>query len=152
MVETIIKSGAWVPVLIMAPNIVWMLLPSKDRKEQVSAPFYLTMSENIGRMAVLILPFFYTLNLTRNDLILGLMAAALAVYYLAWIRYFTGGRVHTLFWAPLCGIPFPMAVAPVVFLLLSSYLMESWWMFGAAIVFGVAHIQMTILERNSARD
>jgi hypothetical protein len=137
-----IKSGVLIPVLLMIPNLVWMLVPKSDQDEQVPVPFSLTIAENAGRVAVLILPLFYSLDLNRQfsrPALIG-TALALAIYYVSWIRYFLGGRSVVLLGEPLLGIPLPMAVAPTVFLVLSSYLMSSWLMLGASIVFGIAHI------------
>jgi len=47
-----IRSGALIPVLVMLPNIVWMLLPKIDRGKQVSQFLFLRIVENIGRVAV----------------------------------------------------------------------------------------------------
>lgn len=137
-----IKSGALIPVLFMIPNVVWMVVPKSDQGEQVSVPLFLTIVENAGRVAVLVLPFFFSLDMNKEfsrPALIG-MGLALAIYYVSWIRYFVGGRSTELFGEPLLGIPVPMAVTPTVFLVLSSYLMSSWLMLGASILFGVAHI------------
>lgn len=142
-----IKSGALIPVLIMLPNIVWMLTPKADAGALPSEPLGLTIMENLGRFATLILPFFFALDLHKKfsvPVIVG-MGLALIVYYACWIRYFAGGRAAALLGAPFLGIPVPMALAPIVFLILSSYLMSSWWMFGASLLFGVAHMWISIL-------
>jgi hypothetical protein len=136
-----IKSGGLIPVLFMIPNVVWMLFPKSDVGEQVSVPFFLTIVENAGRAAVLVLPFFFSLDLNKKlstPAMIG-MGLALTIYYVSWIRYFVGGRSAELLGEPLLGIPVPMAVAPTVFLVLSSYLMSSWLMLGASILFGIAH-------------
>ena len=52
------KSGALIPVLLMLPNVVWMLLPKTDASEQDSTPLMLTIVENIGRAAVMIFAVF----------------------------------------------------------------------------------------------
>ena len=92
---------------------------------------------NVVRSVALALPFFHPLNLKRawSLAVLGAMASALAIYYLAWGRFFLGGGS-----AALLAIPSPLALAPVALLLLSSYLMNSWLMFGAALCFGVLHV------------
>jgi hypothetical protein len=144
-----IKSGALIPVLLMLPNVVWMLLPKAEASEQASEPLLLTIAENIGRAAILILPFFFSLNLNRKlstPVVVG-MGLALAIYYVSWIRYFLGGRAAHLFAAPLLGIPLPMATAPTLFLILSSYLMNSWLMLAASVWFGVAHIWVSALTQ-----
>jgi hypothetical protein len=101
-----IKSGVLIPLLIMLPNVVWMLWPKADAGEHVSAPRVLTIVENIGRIAALILPLFFSLD----------------------------------------GLALPMAVAPTVFLVLSSYLMSSWSMLSASILFGAAHIRVAAVS------
>ncbi|HNT76670.1 MAG TPA: hypothetical protein PKH77_16795 [Anaerolineae bacterium] len=143
----VLKSGALIPLLIMLPNVVWMLLPKVAVGAAPHEPLLLTVLENIGRLATLILPFFFALDLHKRfslPVMIG-MGLALAVYYACWIRYFAGGRAAALLGAPFLGIPLPMAVAPIAFLILSSYLMGSWWMLGAALLFGVAHIWISIL-------
>jgi hypothetical protein len=143
-----IKSGALIPVLLMIPNVVWMLVPTSDQSEQASVPIFLTIVENAGRVAVLILPFFFSLDVNKKFSTLALVGIglALAIYYVSWIRYFVGGRSAELLGEPLLGIPVPMAVAPAVFLVLSSYLMGSWSMLGASIMFGIAHIWVSALS------
>lgn len=142
-----IKSGALIPVLVMLPNMMWMALPKADAGKQVSEPLFLTIVENTGRFATLILPFFFSLDLNKKlsmPVMIG-MGLALVVYYGCWIRYFAGGRSLALLGAPFLGLPLPMAVAPITFFVLSSYLMNSWWMFGASVLFGVAHIWISAL-------
>jgi hypothetical protein len=143
-----IKSGALISVLLMVPNAVWMLWLKAGAGEQGSASLLLTIIENAGRAAVLLLPFFYSLDLNKkhSTLVITGMGLALTVYYASWIRYFVGGRSAELFGAPLFGIPLPMAVAPTAFLILSSYLMGSWLMFGASILFGIAHIWVSAIS------
>jgi hypothetical protein len=146
-VSITLKSGALIPVLLMLPNVVWMLLPKADTGKPVSEPLWLTIVENVGRVATLILPFFFSLDVHKklSVLIMIGMGLALAIYYSCWIRYFMGGRSVALLGTSFLGIPIPMAVVPIVFLILSSYLMSSWWMFGASILFGVAHIWISAL-------
>ncbi len=141
------RTGALVPILLMLPNILWMILPGEKAQQEAKAPLWLTVLENTGRMVILVLPFFYHLDLSRmyGFMVLAVMGLALAVYYLAWGRYFLRGCTLDLMGAPLLGIPLPLVVAPVVFLLLSAYLMGSWWMFGASVIFGIAHIRVSQL-------
>lgn len=142
-----IKSGALIPILLMLPNLVWMVFPKVAEAKQVTEPLFLTLLENIGRVAILILPFFYSLDLNKkySALVLIGIGVALAVYYASWTRYFVGGRAPELLRAPFLGIPLPLAIAPIAFLTLSSYLMGSWWMLAASIFFGIAHIWVSAL-------
>lgn len=109
----------------------------------------LTIAENLGRAAVLVLPFFYSLDLRRkySTVVVAGMGLALAVYYAAWSRYFVGGGTEEFLRAPLLGIPSPLAVAPVALLILSSYVMNSWVMLGASLYFGAAHVAALAMTR-----
>lgn len=137
-----LKSGAFIPLLLMLPNVAWMMFYSLDVGAKATVPTALSTAENVARFVALALPFFYTLNLKRVGSLAVLigMGCALALYYLAWGRFFIGGGASALLSAPLWTIPSPLALAPVVFLLLSSYLMRSWLMFSAALCFGVLHV------------
>jgi hypothetical protein len=75
------------------------------------------------------------------------MAVALAVYYAAWFRYFAGGGAPDLLSAPLAGIPSPLAHAPNVLLAVSSYVLASRLMLGAALCFGGLHVWASALGR-----
>jgi len=74
-----------------------------------------------------------------------MIGMALATYNASWLRYFAGGRSTELLRASLLGFPLPLAVAPIILLVLSSYLMGSWPMLGASILFGTVHIRVSAL-------
>jgi hypothetical protein len=136
-----VKSGAFIPVLLMLPNLAWMLFYSLDAGAKSDVPVALSAAENVARSAALVLPFFYSLNkksVWSKVVWLG-MAGALAVYYAAWSKFFMSEGSVALLSAPLMGIPSPLALSPVALLLLASYLMNSWWMFSVALAFGVFH-------------
>ena len=137
-----VKSGAIIPALLMLSNVAWMLFQNLDASPQGLVPLALSVAENVGRAAVLALPFFYSLNLKNKYSTLALVGIALAltVYYSAWGRFFIGGGSPELLSAPLFGIPSPLALAPVALLILSSYMMDSWLMFSASVYFGALHI------------
>ncbi len=140
-----IKSGALIPVLLMIPNVLWILFPPVDAGKNVPEPLLLTIIERVGLFAVLAIPLFLSLDLQKKfsaPMLIG-MGPALVIYYACWLRYFTGGRSAELLGAPFLGFPLPMAVFPVLFLILSSYLMGSGWMLGASIIYGIAHIRIS---------
>jgi hypothetical protein len=142
-----VKSGAIIPVLILLPNLIWFLLPSTSQSNNAPVPLALNIAENIGRAAIIIIPFFYSLDFGRrfSPAASVVCIVALALYYVAWGRYFADGRTPELLGAALLGVPLPLAVAPVVFLLAASYLMGSWWMAGASVFFVIAHIWVSAL-------
>ena len=141
-VSLAVKSGALIPALLMLPNVVWMLFYNFNVDPLASVPLALSIAENVGRAAVLVLPFFYSLNVKNKYSTLALlgMAIALTVYYSAWGRFFLGGGSAELLSVPLFGIPGPLALAPVALLILSSYLIDSWLMLSASVYFGALHV------------
>ena len=144
-----LKTGILIPLLLMIPNAVWLLLPGRQSAGDSSpAPLPLTLAENLGRVTILALPLFYNLNLDQkySRFILPGMILCLSIYYFCWLRYFIAGPSVELLSAPLLGIPLPMAVMPVIFLVLSSYLMTSFWMLGAALFFGTIHILVSAIS------
>ena len=164
-----IQSGILIPVLVLLPNLFWMILPVARPKSGAGRPksgagrpksgagkpeapsgepLPLTILENIGRAASLLIPPFYSLQFNRSLSIPVAIAMILAllVYYACWVRYFTRGRQPELLKAPFLGIPLPMALAPILFLFLSAYLLASWWMLAAALLFGIAHIWVSAIS------
>jgi len=148
-----IQSGAVIPVLLMLPNVAWMLFPGPDDAPRPLVPAALAIAENVGRGAVLVLPFFYSLDLQRQFSMLALaaMVLALAVYYVAWGRYFANGRSEEFLSARLVGIPSPLALAPIALFAVSSYLMDSWLMLGASVCFGVLHVWVSSVSHGTER-
>ncbi len=148
--KSALHSGAFVPLLILLPNLAWMLFPPKASPPPTKEPLALTVLENVGRITTLMLPFLYDLHFERPFALPAalLMILALAGYYYCWLRYFRSGSEATWLSHPLFGIPLPMAILPVLFLLLSAYLLISWWMLAAALLFGVCHIWISSLTLN----
>ncbi len=142
-----VKSGAVIPVLILIPNILFLFMPPLTPAGRETAPLILTVAENIGRAAIVVMPLFYPLSLKNrfSKAALVLAALALLVYYAAWARYFFAGRSAELLSVPFLGIPLPMAVAPVFFLLVSAYLLSSRPVLAAALWFGIFHIWVSAI-------
>jgi hypothetical protein len=142
-----IKSGIVVPILLLAPNLLFFFMPPLNTPGDNGVPLVLIIAENIGRIATLTIPAFYALSFNKNFTKPALVLACLAliIYYAAWIRYFSGGRAFELLGAPLLGIPLPLAVTPTIFLLASSYLLSSGPLLAAALWFGFFHIWISAI-------
>lgn len=56
-----LKSGAIIPVLLMLPNIAWMLFYSLNAGAKPAVRLALSVAENVARFVALALPFFYPL-------------------------------------------------------------------------------------------
>ena len=146
-----LKSGILIPILVLIPNFVWVVLPKVKSTVSPSEPLLLTIFENMGRFATLLIPLFYAIQWQKKYaiLILTLMGTALLIYYIAWGRYFFNGRSPQWMSKPLFGIPLPLATAPILIFILSSYILGSWWMLLASLVFGFAHIWISTLTLKS---
>ncbi len=147
-VRLAVKSGAIIPALLMLPNVAWMLLPAPAPGTAATLPLVLTLAENVARVATLALPFFCALHLKKrySRFAIAGMTLALLIYYAAWTRFFLGGGTPDLLSAPLLGIPSPLAFAPIALLILSAYVLDSRWMFGASVLFGALHIWASTLR------
>lgn len=145
--------GGLVTILILIPNVLWVLFPSKSLsvKEAITRNLFTKMMgimEGCGRIAVFCILFFYHFNIKGNLAYLSLviMAVALCIYYTGWVRYFLGGRTYSLLYVPLVGLPIPMVVCPVVFFLSASIVLHSAPLAIAATILGIGHIYMSWLE------
>ncbi len=148
---SIIKSGIIIPILILIPNFVWMVLPKVKSTTSQNEPLVLTIAENVGRFAALLIPLFFSIHWHKKYSlpVLILMGIALLIYYIAWGRYFLKESDPAWMSKPLFGIPLPLATSPILFFILSSYILDSWWMFCASLVFGIAHIWISAVTLRS---
>ncbi len=145
-----IKSGVIVSGLILLPNILYFLKrrgKSDDRASHVSVSTSVEISENIGRLGILVIPIFYSLNLNHRFSLYFMILCLLflSLYYIAWLRYFIGGSHHIDLRRRLF-VPLPLAVYPSLFLICSSYLLSSILMLMFSLVFAIAHIWVSKIE------
>jgi hypothetical protein len=149
-------QGGVLSLAVLLPNVVWMLLPPLDAPKasnDVSRAWRrqaLEWLEGASRGLVFAIPIFCDIDLrgpgeTIATVVLGV---ALAFYYAAWVRYFTGGRQMRALYAPLLGVPVPLAVAPAVYFGAASVLLHSAPLAVAALALAVSHIP---LSRHRAR-
>jgi hypothetical protein len=145
-----IKSGIIIPVLIMVPNLIYYLkmrnksdVPASNK----SAPTFIKIIENIGRLGILITPIFFSLNLDNRFSLFFLLLCLLflSLYYIAWLRHFMSGSNQIDLRKRLL-IPLPLAVYPSLYLICSSYLLSSIPMLIFSVVFAIAHIWVTYIE------
>lgn len=142
--------GGLVTLAVLLPNILFVLFPPSDAPAaKATAGGYMTKLmealERIGRIGSFAIPFFYAIEVdgSTSTLVLTAMALALGFYYAGWARYVLRGRSNALLFAPLMGIPLPMAVSPVLYFLLASVLLRSAPLAVAAAVLGVGHIYVS---------
>jgi hypothetical protein len=142
------RYGGVVTLLILAPNIPWIIWGAKlPEAPKTQIPEILGTAEHVMRLLVFVLPFFYRINLfSTPHKVMGLLALlVLGMYYGCWARYYVNGWQQMYLGKALWGIPVPMAIFPVVFLLLSSYVLHALPLGICAGIFGILHIYISSL-------
>ena len=139
--------GAGTVVLLLVPNIVYAV---KNRGEQnLCENRFMNLAEQIGRYACIVLMWLPLLVWefgfgSEPEALLYFIgnAALLAAYWVTFALYFkkkTKKRALAL------------AVLPACMFLLSGLLLRHWLLVGFAVVFGIAHVYVT-LKNAAARE
>lgn len=143
-------NGGIVAVALLWPNLLWVLMPPRsvpdvDPGTAGPATRLLSAVEGVGRIGVFVVPWFYSVHGSSSveRWSVGVMAAALTLYYAGWARYFLKGRDCADLYRSMIGIPTPLAVAPVVYLVAAAFVLHSPILAIAAVAFGVAHITLS---------
>ena len=63
-----VKSGAIIPLLLMLPNVAWMLFYSLDAGAKSDVPVALSAAESVARSAVLAFGVFHVWALSLTSL------------------------------------------------------------------------------------
>lgn len=142
--------GGSVSILILLPNLLWVALPPRGQSDGGSGRVgglrrLMEVFEWAGRIAVLVIPFFYRVEVqsARQVVALVVMAQALLLYYVGWARYFARDRSYALLFQPLLGVPLPLAISPSVYFLAASVLFGSWHLALATVILGIGHLWMS---------
>ncbi len=141
-------SNFIIPVLVMLPSVSFMFLsprnvPAPDGKRVHPV---LTAAEAAGRVGTVALPLFYPAHMEHwyDAVALGGMAVCLLLYYAVWMVYYQRGRDFARLFAPLWGIPVPLAVFPSIYFLLAAVLLHAVPLLVAGLIFGAAHIAVSL--------
>lgn len=137
-----------IPGLILLPSVSFAFLSPRNMPvpaEKKEHPLLLA-AEMLGRIGTMLLPLFYGVQLDRwyEAAALAGMGLFLLLYYLVWIYYYINGRNFARLFAPLWRIPVPLAVFPSVYFLLSSAILHSVTLLAASLIFGTAHIAISL--------
>ena len=138
--------GWLIPLLVLLPNVLLVRFPPADKPQDVSGVNrWLAVLERLGQAGVFVIPCFYRLRIqgTMAAVSLVVMALALVCYYLGWLRYVQQGQRYALLFAPLWGIPLPMAVMPVIYFGAAATLVWSWPLAVATLVFAIGHFAVS---------
>lgn len=143
-----IKNGFIFPLIIFAPNLLFILFPPKEvplQSEERGILKVMTSLERLGQASVLIIPFFYSIHILTSIQIVGFCVSIIvtALYYVGWLRYLLGGRHFSLLFAPMIGIPIPMAICPIVSFFASCMVLGSWPLFIGTLSLAVGHLYIS---------
>lgn len=146
-------NGFILAVLIMLPNILWIIwppvnFPEQDSQNRGRSFNVMEILEGIGRMAVFVIPLFFSIRIYSvvDWTIMGFLILMLVIYYTGWVRFFMQGRRFELLFAPLFWVPIPMAVCPVLFFLAGSWILRSGALLIAAVILGIGHLYISYRE------
>jgi hypothetical protein len=150
--------GGSVTVLILLPNLLWMLFPPRGQPEGGGGPQdgsrrLMEALEWMGRIAALVIPFFYRVEAqsTRQVVALVIMVLALLFYYAGWARYFVCDRSYALLFKSFLGMPLPLAVSPLVYYLAASVMFGSWYLALATVILGIGHLFISFQDARDAK-
>jgi hypothetical protein len=137
-----------ISVAVLLPNLLFLLLPPSDAKRHGKSanPLLLTILERVGQVTSFVLPLFFLLSSSGKLVSITwiLMGVLLLFYYVVWVRFFVRGRKYALLFAPMLGVPVPMATSPVLYFLLSSIVLGSVRQAVASVVLGIGHITISV--------
>lgn len=129
-----------VPLLVLLPNILYLILSPNDEIKPVRNVAVFEVMERVGQLAVFTLPLFLALIFNR----FAFVGAALSLlsYYIVWTRYFLYRKAKYLF-SPIAKIPIPLAIFPICYLLFCSLMFGSTFFYLSLMLFSVGHLLIT---------
>ncbi len=135
--------GACIVVLILIPNVVYALKTKNDTRPENHLPAFLSLCEQIGRYACIVLMWLPLLvGKFGFGSVFGLMAYVLLNGILI-IAYFILWAVYAKRASLAAGLA--LAAIPTAIFLLSGLLLRHRLLTAAAVLFGAAHITITYL-------
>ncbi|SET45523.1 hypothetical protein [Paenibacillus sp. NFR01] len=136
----------WIPLLILLPNLAFLKLQPRNMPQPARPPNrVLQAAEMAGRFGTMAVPLFFKMDTGDLYAFLALqgMILSLALYYAGWLRYIRQNRDYNWLYAPMFGIPVPMAVSPVLYVLFAAAVLHSplYLLFGALL--GIGHLPLS---------
>lgn len=137
-----------IPLMILLPNLLFFRLPPREGAVSKAGHPFLTAAEGIGRFGIMVTPLFFPIHFHSDfeRVSLLLMVLALTAYYLGWARFFRNGRSYDLLYAPILGVPVPLAISPILYFGLASVVMHSVYMLIFSLILAIGHIPSSLLQ------
>ena len=150
--------GGIITLAVLLPNLLMFILPpvgippKPEKKDGLMK--IMEVIERIGQASSFVIPFFYPLPALREASVdaLVVMALALLFYYVCWARYALKGHRFVLLYAPLFGVPLPMAVSPVVYFAAAAIFLRSLPLAIAVGLLTTGHLYMSYSEWKRCED
>lgn len=136
-------KGILAVLLLLLPNVLFYISPPQAVPENLSSPpAIFTVIEQAGRILCLVVPIVFGKKIAEQKYswLVILMAACLLIYYVCWISYFANGREYFYLFKPMGFIPIPMAVFPLMYLILLGIWVKSPFFIVPAILFSAGHL------------
>lgn len=148
-------SNIIIPMALLMPNILFMKfkptnVPRKKADQNKSKRLF-EVFERIGQAGIYIMPLFYKMNIsnTESGIYLLIMGALLLIYYGCWIRYFVKHRDFRMLFERLWMIPLPMAIIPILYMIVASKVLNSHLLLIATLIFSVGHLPLSYMHYKS---
>lgn len=136
--------GLALSLAVFAPNLLLVWFPPRPVMERVAVPKVVEVLERSGQALCVTVPV-----ITVGDRPLwwwAIPAAILVVAYWAlWVRYLVSGRRLSSLFAPVVGVPVPMALLPVGVFLAGAAWLQNPWIAIAAAVLAAGHIPNSVI-------
>ncbi len=144
--------GGIISLVVLLPNLLLFALPPEGvppRAEKKDGLLKIMVGiERLGQIGCFVIPFFYQLPALREASVdsLVMMALALVFYYIGWARYALKGHRFVLLFAPMFGIPLPMAVSPLLYFAAAAIFLRSMPLVIAAGILTMGHLYVSYSE------
>lgn len=139
---------------LFIPNILYVFFPPKD-KIAIQENRILLAFERTGQILCTILVLIFdNFNIHQIDgwiIWLVLVALLMIAYLLCWARYFLGPHKSGDFFRSFLGIPFPLAILPVLAVAFLSVFGKVIWLGIASIILGIGHIGITAQNHDAIK-
>lgn len=132
-------------IIFMIPmviNIIYVLFPPANTAQDIQpVNKWLEGIEQSTRVlyAVAMCILVSNKEVEYLDVWFYLGAVFLVLYYIAWIRYFIGGRKIELLGKNFFFVPMPLAIFPVLYYIFAAIWVHNWIAVVLMIIFGIAH-------------
>ncbi|HXX69101.1 MAG TPA: hypothetical protein VEK07_18080 [Polyangiaceae bacterium] len=126
------------------PNVLWARLRSREADSATPNENQLLLTlERVGQVATTIAVLFTPASDSPGTARLACLVASLLatfLYELSWLRYFRTDRSVASFYRSLGPVPLPLALLPVLSILLLALYEVHVVLRGAVVVLGVGHV------------